>query len=446
MKDIVEISSKLVERALSEGFDEAATIIRRNKRTMVKIANSEPSVIQHWTTTEVDLYLVKDKRIIVVSLEPSSLDEVNKSIKELLAMAKNIRESPLYAPLPEPETIQPIPEMVDKKILESTEDPSKLAELIIETAHRETKVDYVAGMIDLTYGEKALATSKNARLYEDSTSLQSYLRAFSGEDGSGQWAVGLRKLDTRKLEEMASIAARYAVESRNRVEIEPGKYDLILSPMVFGNLLDLIGWMSSAFAIFMGASIFMKNKPGDKVASSKLTIIDDPRNPELPGSTAFDDEGINTYSKPIIENGVLKTILHNTKTATKAKTKTTGNAGWIVPQPWNLVVTPGDYKLDELIAEVKRGILVTNNWYTRLQNYVEGLFSTITRDALFLIENGKISKPVAKLRIADKLPRLLSNVEALGKEVYDIWWWEVRIPTKTPYILVRDVHTSKHTV
>lgn len=445
-EELLALASKLVEKALREGFSEAAAKITSSRRTMVKIANSEPSVIQYWDTLNVGLYLVRDKKILIVELEPSNVEELDKSIKELIGIADKITESPFYAPLPEPDRKpEPIPGLVDDNIVRVLDNPVELAEAVIETAHRE-KIDFTAGTIDLAYTEKALITSKNVELYEDSTMIQAYLRAFAGEDGSGQWALGSRRLDKKKLEEMASMAARYAVDSRGRVDIEPGVYDVILSPMVFGNLLDLVGWMSSAFSMFMGMSMFVKNKPGDKVASEKLTLIDDARNPELPGSTSFDDEGIPTYSKPIIENGVLKTILHNSKTATKVGVKTTGNAGWIMPMPWNLVVKPGTHSLEELIGEVKKGILITNNWYTRLQNYVEGLFSTITRDALFLVENGKITKPINKLRIADSLTRLLNNIEALGDKTYDIQWWEVRIPTRLPYVLIRQIHTSKHTV
>ncbi len=445
-EQVLELARKIVDKALKEGFTEVAVKVVDSKRSMVKIANSEPSVVQHWDTVEIGLYLVKDKRIIVAQLEPSGMEQLDKPVKELLKIASRVEESPFYAPLPRPEKEpKPLQGIVDQEIVKAMENPVELAERVVEAAHRE-KVDRVAGMIDLAYRVKALATSMDIALSEESTSLQAYLRAFAGEDGSGQWALGSTKLNVEKLEEMASIAAKYAVDSRNRVDIEPGVYDIILSPMVFANILNYVAMMSSAFMMFMGMSFFVNYKPGSKIASSKLTLLDDPLNTDLPGATGFDDEAIPTSTKPIIEEGLFKTILHNSKTAAKMNARSTGNAGWIMPNPWNLVVKPGDHSLDELVGEVKKGILVTNNWYTRLQNYVEGQFSTITRDALFLVENGRITKPINKIRIADKLPRLLSNIEALGREVYDIQWWEVRTPTRLPYVLVRQVHTSKHTV
>jgi PmbA protein len=155
---------------------------------------------------------------------------------------------------------------------------------------------------------------------------------------------------------------------------------------------------------------------------------------------------VKTYNKPIIENGLLKTLLHNTKTAFIMKTSTTGNAGWIMPHPWNIRISPGDSTFEEMVSEIKRGLIITNNWYTRLQNYVEGEFSTIARDAIFLVENGRIIKPVNRVRIADKFPVLLKNIDLLSKDLFDIHWWEVGIPTKSPYVLVRNVRITKHVV
>jgi len=440
---LLEIAGNLVKKALEEGFDEVAVQVRRKKEVMVKVANSEPSVIQNWTVANVGIYLAKEGRIMIVEQSPAKLEDTEKVFGELKETAKLSPPSPFYAPLPEPQSIEPLEGLVDKRILNTMNDPSDLTEMIINTAFEED-IDYVAGMIDFVYSEKALATSKDVNLYEDATYLEAYLRAFAGK-GSGQWAYGSRMLKEGRLRKMALEAARLASRAKHPEPGEPGVYDVILSPMVAGNLLNLVAGMSSAFSVLMGTSIFMNKKPGDKVASSIFTLIDDPRKPESAGSTAFDSEGVPTYTKPIIKEGVLKTFLHNSKTAAKMGAKSTGNAGWLWPHPWSLRIPPGEYTLDELIREVERGILVTNNWYTRLQNYVEGVFSTITRDALFFIENGEIVRPIYKLRIADRLPTLLQNIAALGREVYDIKWWEVGIPTRTPYILVKNLHTSTHT-
>ncbi|ADV65320.1 peptidase U62 modulator of DNA gyrase [Desulfurococcus mucosus DSM 2162] len=440
----MDMHLRILREALDKGFQEAVVRVVESTRTMAKIANSEPSVVQHWRSLDVGLYLVKDRRIMVAEVKGLDPARTSYTLSQLLSLAGKLRESELYAPLPEPGEPVGVGNLVDSEVIRYIEDPSSLAEEVITAAHEE-KVDYVAGMIDLKHEKEYLASSKGFEGTHEYTSMESYLRAFAGEEGSGQWSTCSTRLRRDKLVEMARIAARYAVDSRSRQDIEPGVYDLVLSPMVFGNLLDYISYMASGFSIMTGMSMFMGNKPGDKVASEKLTLIDNPHEPELPGSRGFDMEGARTSVKPIIERGVLANILHNSKTAAKFNTVTTGNAGWISPEPWNLIVEPGDYGMDELIGEVRRGILVNNNWYTRFQNYVEGEFSTITRDALFLIENGGIKAAVRKIRIADRLGKVLRNIDGLTRERYDVKWWEVSYPTRAPYILVRGVNTSKHT-
>jgi len=441
--DLLEVGTKVKEKALAIGFDEVAVGVTATESVMVKFANSEPSVVQNWSTIEVGVYVTKGQRILGTSAPVSSLEDAYRILENLYAMHHRLPPSMLYAPLPEPGKPAVLQGLVDKRLIESIHDPSSISEAIVEAANRY-RIDYFAGMLQISHDRKALVTSKGAEMQEESTYLKMYIRAFAGE-GSGQWSLGTRRLDMRRVEEVAETAADFAFRSRVQEEVQPGRYNILLSPMVAGNLFNYIADMALAHSVLMGSSIFMNNQPGDRVASEALTIEDAPHLAELPGSTSFDDEGVPTYNKPIIEKGVLKTLLHNTKTASKFGAKTTGNAGLVFPRLWALNVRPGDYKFEELLNEMKNGLIVTNNWYTRLQNYVEGIFSTITRDAIFIVKDGDIVGAARKLRIADSFPRMLQNIVAVGDTPYDMYWWEVETPTRTPYILVKDLGTSKHT-
>lgn len=443
MTQLIEAAVKLRNNALKAGFEEAAVLAEAVESVMVKFANSEPSIVQRWSTQTAHIYLAKQQRILGTSLPLYSLDEAERIVEELRALHAKVPPSMLYAPLPEPSKPQPLEGLVDKRLLDVLHDPSDVSEAIVEAAKRYA-IDYFAGMFQVTLKKKALATSKNVELEEEGTSLEMYIRAFAGE-GSGQWALGSRRYDLKKIEEVATTAANLAVESRVQEDVPPGKYDIILSPMVVGNLFNIVSRMATASSILMGTSMFINREIGDKVSSETLSLIDSPRNAELPDSTAFDDEGVPTYTKPIIEKGVLRNILHNTKTASKFGASSTGNAGIVFPRVWALEVAPGEYSFEEMVREVRNGLVVTNNWYTRLQNYVEGIFSTITRDATLVVKEGEIVGAARKMRIADALPRMLNNIAAVGKELYDIHWWEVETPTRAPYILFRDVNTSKHT-
>lgn len=433
-------AERLVQAALSRGFEEASAQVYRTRSVMVKFARSEVSVVQRWSTFTVGLYMAKGGKILLSEVHPTTLEQVDKLVERAIAASEQLKPSMLYAPLPEPAEVEKLEGLVDSDVLKTMEDPGPLAEsLLSETS----KADRVAGALTLTYTERGLANSKGAKLEEASTGVEAYLRVFVGE-ASGQWSYGSRRLSFDKVRQMARIALELAERARGEPkQIEPGAYDVLLSPMVVGNLMNLVSMMSSALAVLMGNSIFARVEPGSKVASENFSLFDSPRNPELLGSTSFDEEAQGTRNKAIIENGVLKTLLHNTKTAAKFGAQSTGNAGIMFPRAWTLSINAGDASLDELIGEVRRGVVITNNWYTRLQNYVEGIFSTIARDAAFYVENGEIKYPVTRIRIADRLPKLLSSIELLGKELYDICWWEVSPAVRAPYILTRGVGISR---
>jgi PmbA protein len=103
----------------------------------------------------------------------------------------------------------------------------------------------------------------------------------------------------------------------------------------------------------------------------------------------------------------------------------------------------GDRTLDEMISEVKDGVYITNVWYTRFANYRTGDFSTIPRDAMFEIKNGRITRPIKGVRITDNMQRILENILAISKNPQQIEWWEITSPIITGHVLVKDLNLTK---
>src|SRR5438477_492682 len=154
----------------------------------------------------------------------------------------------------------------------------------------------------------------------------------------------------------------------------------------------------------------------------------------------FDAEGVPTRRNLLVNKGILKTYLHNTSTAKKFKTKTTGNAGLVAPDSHAVFVKPGDRSRDEIFSEVKDGLWLTNTWYTRYQSYVTGDLSTIPRDGIFHIRNGDVVEAWKDIRVTDNLLHLMKNIVALSDEAEQMMWWgEVSVPNFVPYALIKDV-------
>jgi len=203
--------------------------------------------------------------------------------------------------------------------------------------------------------------------------------------------------------------------------------------------------MTSAYSVMVQLSIFVK-KLGRKVASDIVTLRDVPASYSV-GNRVFDDEGVPVKENVLIGNGVLKTYLHNTSTAKIYKTETTGNAGLVAPTPWSLEMDPGDMSRDEMFHDVRRGLYLTNTWYTRFQNYATGDFSTIPRDGIFLIEKGEVKRSWKDIRLSDNALKMLNNIAGISKDRQHVHWWvEADPPSLSPYILMKDVQmTSPHT-
>jgi len=182
---------------------------------------------------------------------------------------------------------------------------------------------------------------------------------------------------------------------------------------------------------------------GDRIGSSIFTMYDDPLEDSMINAKLFDDEGTPAQRTPVIEKGVVKNYLHNFSTASKFKTETTGNAGIIAPTPWQISVEPGNESIEDMVSSTKKGVMIVNTWYTRFQDYREGVFSTIPRDGIFYIENGEIKETWRSIRISDSLLNIFRNTEGITKETKKVKWWDETLPTKSPYVQVADVNISR---
>jgi PmbA protein len=442
LSDPIYIGEKILRSAEASGFKECAVLLTGVNRSMVKIANNQPSVVQSWKTHSISVYVAKGERIVQASFETWDPEQVSRRITEISPSIDQVERSMLYAPLPDPDPrAQPLRGGFDRSVEKLMDDPRDVAETMINKALSEG-AERVAGVLDLGISDKCLVTSKGFRACEKRSFIVSHLRSFKGE-GSGHWGYGSRYYDPREIEDIAIKSAEYARLSTSRRSIEPGKYDLILSPMVVGELLDSIVRGFTGFSYIFGNTFLANKKQGERIASEALTIADSPHREDMIGSTGFDDEGVSTREVPLVERGVFKSLLHNSKTARAMGTESTGNAGWIMPRPWNICVKPGDRSEEELVRDLRRGLIATNNWYTRYHNFVEGIFSTVLRDAILIVENGEIRGASGRVRIADTVNNLFINVEALGRKVYKVKWWEIATPVEAPYILVRRIAISR---
>lgn len=443
-KDLDELPKKLVKHAIKLGASDSAVSLDISSSSMIRFSNNEISIFESSKEVSLTVYVACKERRAISSFTDLSPDSIERAVSKLVSIAKLSEPSDVYAPLPKG------PFRYDKRLLKIGRvslDPENLAkyiEVAINSA-LSSGASRVAGTLICDKSRKILATSGDVEAEYSSSSIEISVRAFADGDASGQFVSIATDESDFKPDIAGSMAGEVARISKDPVEIDPGNYDVVLGPMIFSDIIEEVAYASSAFYVDAGIS-FLTNKLGEFVASDVLTLSDDPTIPETYGAAPFDDEGLPTKRKNIIEAGMLKTYLHNSTTAKRNMTESTANAGIIVPVPLNLIVKDGKKDHEKIISQIDEGLCVLNNWYLRYSNYRSGDFSTVLRDGIFLIRNGCVERSVKGLRMSDNMLRFLSSIEELSSDRYWIKWWEVETPVYAPWALVRNVRFTKSTL
>ena len=367
------------------------------------------------------------------------------SINELddASIAAAVKKSEEIARLA-PENSEFLPPLGQQSYLESRTyfdstaqaQPDKLAALCapVLTEAIDKKVT-AAGFLNAGASCSAMATSQGLFVYDKSTNATFTLSARTSDGTGSGWAGNnyhdIARLDTARL---AKIAAKKTLESRGPIAMDPGKYTVILEPSAVCDLLGLMMGNLEARSADEGRSFLTKkgggNKLGEKLFGDKVVIYSDPQHDIAPGEI-YSTDGLAASKRVWVENGVVKDLIYSRFWAQK-----TGHPP--VAYPTNLVMTGGKTSTEEMIQNTRKGILVTRLWYIREVDPRTLLFTGLTRDGTFLIENGKITKPIKNFRFNESPVSMLNNIEAMGpseratgSEVED---WSVSVPP----LLVKD--------
>ncbi len=438
--DLDELNRLAIRKAEALKVDDAIALSARGTDSMIRFADNSATVVNRVEEAELTVYLAKEKRRAIASTSNLSAAAVKKFVEDLFKSMKGLPQAEC-APLPEKVTKYSQSGGFDRKLEDVEEKLPELAKVAIDSS-LAAGGKRSAGVISAGKATVAILTSSGTTGSDSRTAITLNIRSFGEGEASGH---GLSCASTLRMFDPAEAGKR-AGEDANRMRLasEPdaGKYEVLLSPTVASNLVETVARAASAFSVDAGTS-YLTGKLGKEVASTSFTLTDHGVTDGGLGGRAFDDEGSPTRTTRIIDQGVLGGYLHNLTTALKWKSETTGNAGLIAPHPWNLEVGEGDSSYEEMVKEMKNGIILTSNWYTRFKNYRTGEFSTVPRDGAFLVEGGEVTKPLKGMRAGDDLQRLLTSARLLSKKREWVQWWEVDTPTLCPWVLVDGVSITR---
>jgi predicted Zn-dependent protease len=276
-------------------------------------------------------------------------------------------------------------------------------------AAKERAVD-AAGYVETSAQIQAVATSKGQFGYGRFTAADYNLTARTTDGtGSGWASKSYNELRLLQPKTLAAAAIDKAARSQSPAAIEPGKYTVVLEPAAMADVIANLAFAADARQADEGRSFFSKKgggtRIGEQIVGDKVTLYSDPAHPTAP-TLPFDGQGLPRQRIDWIGKGVLKNLSYSRYWAQKqGKTAT--------PQPGNLIMEGGTATMADLIAGVERGVLVTRFWYIRSLDPQTLLVTGLTRDGLFLIEKGKVTRPVKNMRWNESPIFALNNLDAM---------------------------------
>ncbi|MBN7817304.1 TldD/PmbA family protein [Algoriphagus pacificus] len=345
----------------------------------------------------------------------TSINELDdESLKKAVARAEEIAmlapENPEYMPMLGP---QDYPET--KTFIQSTDniDPDYRAQVAIDSIKPcADKNLTAAGYLEDFSGFVATGNSKGLFGYNKSTSVDFSVTVRTADGtGSGYASCDYNDVNLLKSGPVTSLAVQKAQASVNAQAIEPGKYTVILEPTAAADLMRLLTFGLDARSADEGRSFMSKKgggtRLGEKLFDERVNIYSDPTHPDIPVAP-WSNDGLPLEKTVWVENGVAKNLFYSRYWAEKQGVQA-------VPRPRGVIFEGGNESLADMIKSTERGVLVTRFWYIRSVDPQTLLYTGLTRDGTFYIENGQIKFPVKNFRFNESPIIMLNNIESMGK-------------------------------
>ncbi len=344
-------------------------------------------------------------------------DSLRRAVDLAARLAKLAPEDPELMPELGPQTYASIPAYVEQTAGLDPEARATAVQRAVSSAGAAGKAAgeiFTAGYLEANVRALTIATSAGLFAYHRTTDADFSMTARTPDGtGSGWSRAGARDAGRIDPASLGRIAAQKAVASRNPQAIEPGLYTAVLEPQAVADLVPLLAGALNARTADEGRSPFSRpgggTRIGEKIVDERVTLYSDPADPALLG-VPFDNEGLPIGRMVWIEKGVLRNLVYNRFWAQKQGKQPTGNPGG-----GGLAMVGGTRSTEELIAGCARGLLVTHCFYIRSLDPRTVLFTGLTRDGTFLIENGRVTRALKNFRWNESPLLMLNRLEDIGR-------------------------------
>ncbi|MFN8345334.1 MAG: TldD/PmbA family protein [Spirosomataceae bacterium] len=421
-----EEAKKIIDKVLAfSKADEMSVVLTGSRTGNIRYARNTVSTAGESYDLSLAVTAVFGKRSGSSTINEFDDQSLEKTVRRAEEIAKLAPENPEYMPMLGPQTYTESPTFVQST---ADIDPTYRAQVAFDSIDPCKKKNLTAaGYLEDTTEFVAMGNSKGLFGYNKATSVDFSVTVRTA-DGTGSGYVARDFNDTSKLNAKAAteIAMQKAMASVSAKAIEPGKYTVILEPTAALDLIQNMMRSIDARSADEGRSFLSKKgggtRLGEKLFDERVTIYSDPTNPEIPkagfdtprgraggggGGGGAAGEGRPQEKVVWIDKGVVKNMAYSRYWAQKQGVKG-------VPSPQGFIMQGGTQSLADLIKSTEKGILVTRFWYIRAVDPQTLLYTGLTRDGTFYIENGQIKFPVKNFRFNESPVIMLNNLEAMG--------------------------------
>ncbi len=410
------------EAAMSAcGADAVEAVLMSETDSLTRFANSE--IHQNTTVDDATLFVraVLGTRAGWASTNQITYDDVQEAALRAVQMARVQPENPEAPGLPDPAEYEEAQGYDERTSAFTPADRAQAVSRIVRQADAHGLK--ASGSLRTRVTEVAVANSRGVRAWTrgtDASLITVVMTGFESDAGSGYAEAASRRVSDLDFEALGATAVRKCLAARSPGDVDPGEYVVVMEPSAVATALQMLAYMGMNGISFIEGRSYASGRLGTKVTSEMITIVDDWRDPDT-SPLPFDFEGVPRQRVTLIEQGIASGMIYDRSAAARANTKSTGHAvpGGGMPggYPLHLAMSAGDSTIEEMVAGTERGIYITRFNYANPVHPVKTIFTGMTKDGTFMIEDGKIGRPLRNLRFTDSiLGGLFASITAISRD------------------------------
>ncbi|HEX7453741.1 MAG TPA: metallopeptidase TldD-related protein [Polyangiaceae bacterium] len=427
-RELLKLAAEVVERARRAGADVAEASARGGSELSTRVRMGKPELVEEAGHHSISLRVIRGDRVALTSTSDLTPRGIERCIADALMLAELSEPDPFAGPA-DPSLLAkpPFPDLdlFDEGLFAI--DADRAIEQALKAEQAAFDFD---PRIKLSEGATFSRTNSTGALVLSSGFQAAQRGSYAAltvapvvEDDGGKKRRGHYWSANRHgsgLEDPVFVGQEAA--RRTLAKLNPRKVPTQETTVIFD--CDVSRSIVGAFiGCVMGGSVWRKSsylmdREGTEVASSGVTLVDDPLIPRAPGSRPFDGEGLPSRKNVVVENGILKTFLLDSYSARKLSRASTGSAGRsggsISSSTSNLIMEAGHITRDELIGSTERGLYVTE----MMGFGFNPMTSDFSRGAAgFWIEDGKFAFPVSEITISSTLDAMLKGIDGIASDL-----------------------------